>query len=145
MSSLSDPKSDASLDSDTPIKPDGTPIRFNNPAEIPGCLDQLTKYFTRTQRHQPFLTKGVVLLNNGKTAIDSVKSVTFLVEPSAGGVVDPAKYTLADPCPPTEKRIKQFDANVGLGTPGYASTAFAPVDPSKIDMSNFVVNELFVN
>ena len=139
MSSLSDAQSDASLTSDTPVTIDKSPIRFFNPAEIGGCLDQVEKWLKRNRKYQVFIQNGVVVLNNGKVAVESVAAVTF--QPGVpGAVVDPTVRTIKNPCPPTVERVKLFDANVTKGTPGFGGTKFSAISESDVDSSRFVVN-----
>ena len=72
----------------TPTYSNGEPILYTgNPAELTGILEALDEHFINNGLFQPLLTHGAVLLRNGKVAVDSFTSATFLTDPAyAAGV-----------------------------------------------------------
>ena len=65
----------------TPTYPNGEPILYTgNPAELTGILEALIEHFVNNGMFQPLLTHGAVLLRNGKVAVDSFTTATFLTD-----------------------------------------------------------------
>ena len=105
-----------SFDHDTPLHTEHTdilvpidqykdPITWDgNAAHIAGILHEIKKYYKRVGIFQPLLEHHAVALSNGKLAVDSVHTVSFIHGLSA----DPRSFD--DPCPPTAERITKFNA-----------------------------------
>ena len=128
----------ATVDSDTPVDIAGNKITWDqNPAMIRGVLSMVDKYYKRNGKFRNFLEHGIKVLNNGKTAIPDKESATFLT----GKATDAIMRSFEKPCPDTATRIKDYNAAVSKGTPGFTS-AFS--HDSSIDMTNFVVNRFAV-
>ena len=88
----------------TAIYPDGTPILYHgNPAEMDGILHETGEFVVRDGTFDMFLEHYAVAMSNGKLAVDSIQSVSFITN----RVADPRSF--AKVCPPTARRIREFD------------------------------------
>lgn len=83
-----------------PTIPNGTKIIFDgNPATIDGVLHSISEHYESNNIFQPFLKHNMVVLSNGRLAVDSISAVSFL-----STTVSDIR-TLKDPCPPTPQRM----------------------------------------
>ena len=117
----------------TPTYPNGEPIVYTgNPAELTGILEALDEHFINNGLFQPLLTHGAVLLRNGKVAVDSFTTATFLTDPAyADGV-----GSFADPYMSTTTSIAKYNA-----TPAGKKSALAAVTTKPADFdSQFIVS-----
>jgi hypothetical protein len=125
MSSLSaatthDPESPS-----TPTYPNGEPILYTgNPAELTGILEALNEHFVNNGLFQPLLTHGAVLLRNGKVAVDSFTTATFLTDPDyADGV-----GSFEDPYMSTTASIAKYNASPAGKAKALTAVTTKPAD-----------------
>ena len=121
---------DASRDPLVPVNTDGSAIHWDkNEATIYGALHQFTTWTTRTGRHRELLTHGTVTDSRGKTFMDDLTAIPFIIEKSKW---EPSvKYTIYDPCPPSadrRRRREELEAKTRSGASG--SRAWAT--PSRV-------------
>ena len=70
---------DNTVDTFIPTIPNGTKIRFDgNPATIDGVLHSVAEHFESNNIFQPLLKHNMVVLSNGRLAVDSISAVSFL-------------------------------------------------------------------
>ena len=129
-------------DNDTTAQPDPTVPHYpnkeliifsGNDAEIPGVMHEIRLYLIRKDLHQPLLSDRAVLVSGGKTAVESVQAIPFLM----GTLVDPHDFD--DPAPPTPARFTAANAILtGRGAAAIAAPA-APPPGSDIVVSKFAV------
>ena len=74
----------------------------NNPAHFEGYLYEVSQCIKRTGAFLPLLEQRVVITPGGKTIVDSVSAVPFVLNEVAGAKT----YTIDDPCPRTAQRIR---------------------------------------
>ena len=117
----------------TPTFSNGEPILYTgNPAELTGILEALNEHFVNNGLFQPLLSHGAVLLRNGKVAVDSFTTATFLTDPAyAAGV-----GSFADPYMSTATSIAKYNA-----TPAGKKTALTAVTAKPPDFdAQFIVS-----
>ena len=79
-----------------PHYPNKELIQFSgNDAEIPGIMHEIKLYLIRMDLHQPLLSDRACLVSGGKTAVDSVQAIPFLM----GNLIDIRGFD--DPAPPS--------------------------------------------
>ena len=115
---------DTPVDKLAPTDIDGEPIVWaGNPAHLEGVLHEAALFYERHGLFQPLLHEGGVLLSNGKLAVDSLNSVSFV----AGTVSDPYTRGFSNPCPPTPTRIAEFNtAAAATGSSAFAGITAMP-------------------
>ena len=92
-----------------------------NNAHIEGVLYEVKQYCLRKKLFQPLLEHNAVLLSNGKLAVDSIQAYNFI----SGVAQDPRDFD--DPCPPTARRIAQYDARMtAAGSKTFTNIATMP-------------------
>ena len=117
----------------TPTYSNGEPILYTgNPAELTGILEALDEHFINNGLFQPLLTHGAVLLRNGKVAVDSFTSATFLTDPAyAAGV-----GSFAEPYESAAKSVAKYNA-----TPAGKKNTLAEVTTKPADFdTQFIVS-----
>ena len=114
-----------------PTDIDGEPIQFDgNPAHMPGVLHEVNECIRRTGIFKLLLEDGCVL-SGSKLAIDSPDAIPFLrgvVADDPSILAGAAKFSAANPCPPTPQR------RAALG----ASAPTTVTEISKADSNSFV-------
>ena len=117
-----------------PHYPNKELIQFTgNDAEIPGIMHEIKLYLIRMDLHQPLLSDRATLVSGGKTAVDSVQAIPFLM----GTLVDARDFD--DPAPPSPARFTA--ANAILTGGGHAAVAAPAAAPPG---SSIVVNKYAV-
>ena len=109
----------------TPTYPNGEPIVYTgNPAELTGILEALDEHFINNGLFQPLLTHGAVLLRNGKVAVDSFTTATFLTDPDyADGV-----GSFEDPYMSTTASIAKYNASPAGKAKALTAVTTKPAD-----------------
>ncbi|KOO45985.1 hypothetical protein Ctob_016633, partial [Chrysochromulina tobinii] len=117
----------------TPTYPNGEPILYTgNPAELTGILEALNEHFVNNGMFQPLLTHGAVLLRNGKVAVDSFTTATFLTDSTYKAGVG----SFAEPYESAAKSIAKYNA-----TPAGKKTALTEVTTKPTDFdTQFIVS-----
>ena len=102
-----------------PLYSDKEPIIWSgNPAHIDGILYEINKFYTRTGQFQPLFNSRAVLLNNGKSAVESLQAIPFI----NGVITTGIDHSFDLPCPPTPARFF-FSLN-------YARTVTSAAEPN---------------
>ena len=93
-----------------PHYPNKELIQFSgNDAEIPGIMHEIKLYLIRMDLHQPLLSDRACLVSGGKTAVDSVQAIPFLL----GNLIDIRGFD--DPAPPSPARFTAANAILTAG------------------------------
>jgi hypothetical protein len=117
----------------TPTYSNGEPILYTgNPAELTGILEALNEHFVNNGMFQPLLTHGAVLLRNGKVAVDSFTTATFLTDSTYKAGVG----SFAEPYESAAKSVAKYNA-----TPAGKKTALTEVTTKPTDFdTQFIVS-----
>ena len=135
LQSPGDETTSSSSTSIIPVYPDGTAIEWNgNPAHLFGILHDTDKFYKRTGHFQPYIRQRAVVTTGGKTIVSSVKDIPF-VQGLATDPVDVRNRNLTNLCPPTAKRIAEYDADAASLTAGSGSSAPTFADTPNIKAS----------
>ena len=117
-----------------PHYPNKEPIVFSgNDAEIAGIMHELKLFLVRVDKHQPLLSDRAVLVSNGKTAVDSVHAIPFLM----GNLAD--AHDFDDPPPLSPARFTAANAVLTGGGAAAVALPGAPLPGSDIVVSKFAV------
>ena len=123
-----------------PVDTDGEPLLWDgNRAHINGLLAECAKYYKRVGLFQPYIQHRAVLLSSGRLAVDSVLSAQF-----TGGLLtdDHSIEGDAGPCPPTPRRIVEYDRRMtAAGSPAFNPRAAIP----DLITKNLMVNAFSVS
>ena len=129
----------ASDNTDYPIPKDryGDPITYDgNPACLAGVMHDINKWIERTGNYKLLFEQYAVPLSNGALAIDQPDNIMFIEQrlPNA------EEHGFFNPCPPTLKRIAQYNIKAVSSTPRM-TTATPTKDPVPKEQSrNYVAS-----
>ena len=117
----------ASDNTDYPIPKDryGDPITYDsNPACLAGVMHDINKWIERTGNYKLLFEQYAVPLSNGALAIDQPDNIMFIEQRLPNAEV----HGFFNPCPPTNKRIAQYNIKAVSSTPRL-TTATPTKDP----------------
>ena len=124
---------------DYPIPRDryGEPITYDsNPACLAGVMHDINKWIERTGNYKLLVEQYAVPLSNGALAIDQPDNIQFIEQRLPQAEV----HGFFNPCPPTLKRIAQYNIKAVTSTPRM-TTATPTKDPvSKEQSRNYVAS-----
>ena len=106
----------ASDNTDYPIPKDryGDPITYDsNPACLAGVMHDINKWIERTGNYKLLFEQYAVPLSNGALAIDQPDNIMFIEQRLPNAEV----HGFFNPCPPTNKRIAQYNIKAVSSTP----------------------------
>ena len=107
-----------------PKDSDGDPIVWdNNRATIEGVLHEAAKYWTKTDQFVDLVEHRAAALPSGKLALDHIQAEQFV----NGTTSD--RRSFANPCPPTEDRIRELNARRAAMVPPAPPFTPAPANP----------------
>ena len=128
------------LDKYVPVYSDNTPIKWpagSNPAHLPGILHEIGRFFTRKGHFIALLENNAVTVGT-KLAVEHISSVKFVT----GLAFDPMTYGYESPCPPTEARIRAFDARATASkTQSFSRDAPPPEVMSSYTVMPYAIRE----
>ena len=129
----------ASDNTDYPIPKDryGDPITYDsNPACLAGVMHDINKWIERTGNYKLLFEQYAVPLSNGALAIDQPDNIMFIEQRLPNAEV----HGFFNPCPPTNKRIAQYNIKAVSSTPRL-TTATPTKDPVPKEQSqNYVAS-----
>ena len=129
----------ASDNTDYPIPKDryGDPITYDsNPACLAGVMHDINKWIERTGNYKLLFEQYAVPLSNGALAIDQPDNIMFIEQHLPNAEV----HGFFNPCPPTLKRIAQYNIKAVSSTPRL-TTATPTKDPVPKEQSrNYVAS-----
>ena len=97
-----------------PVTTDKTPIVWDgNDATIDGTLFETGRFYKKTGLFQPLFKHRAVALSSGRLAVESPNTVYFL-----NGLAPDDGHSFEKPCPPTKRRLANYNDEVALGTFG---------------------------
>ena len=128
----------AQTDKSVPVDIDKTPITLErNPAFVEGTLFEIERWAVRTEQFQSIIHDNVVILPNGKIAVDHPDSAMFV----SGKIVDTNAYSFKDPCPDTVSRLRDYnDEQEALGQAKTPSQKSIPTDIT----GEYIVNKYLI-